>query len=115
VRNCADFFTNCLNHGFAIGEGIDGLSKSFDVFSRGGQIHSEGYHSLPYAVVQFAGDPSSLIILRFEQTGTEFAQTLIGTIEFRCALSDFFLQFPLRQPQLFIITATFLSHCHHDT
>src|SRR5580700_2119128 len=90
VGNRADLSTEFLYQSRTVVYRIGGLREAFDVGSHGGKVHSERGQHLPHAVVQLTGDAPSLVILQLHQTRREFAQILIGPVEFYCAFLDRF-------------------------
>src|ERR1700687_4683091 len=85
VGNRADLSTEFLYQSRTVVNRIGELREPFDVGSHRGKVHPQRGEHLPHAVVQLTGDAPSLIILQLHQARREFAQILIGPIEFNGA------------------------------
>ncbi len=67
VRNRADFLVDFLGQRQGVVNGLSGLLQTFQIAADRAEIHGQRRQSLPDAVMQFAGQPPSLIVLRAHQ------------------------------------------------
>src|SRR5436190_19447505 len=88
MRNSADFLAHFLDQSFTVGEGSRGLGESFDIVAHIREIHAQSNQQLANAVVQFASETPSLVILQLQQTGREVPQTVVSYVELDRAFSD---------------------------
>ena len=56
--------------------------------------------------MQFARDAAPFFVLRLEQSGSQFAQALVGGVEFDGALANALLEIVLGFTQRFVFPAT---------